>query len=92
MKPEVSVGVVARAGDLIRCKVSVDGHQYEVEISPADAEALAPGAEPADLIRESFRFLLEREPPDSILPRFDLTVIEEYFPEYRREIAARLRR
>ena len=35
-----------------------------------------------DLVRRSFEFLLEREPATSILPRFDLSVIESYFPEY----------
>ena len=35
-----------------------------------------------DLVRRSFEFLLEREPPSSILPRFDLSVIERYFPDY----------
>ena len=40
----------------------------------------------------AFRFLLEREPPESILSRFDLTVIERYFPNYRGEIARRLKR
>lgn len=35
-----------------------------------------------DLVRRSFEFLLEREPPTSILRRFDLSVIENYFPEY----------
>ena len=35
-----------------------------------------------DLVRRSFDFLLEREPPSSILKRFELGVIERYFPEY----------
>lgn len=35
-----------------------------------------------DLVRRSFEFLLEREPATSILRRFDLSVIESYFPEY----------
>ena len=30
----------------------------------------------------SFEFLLLREPPGSILPRFDLSVIQRFFPEY----------
>jgi hypothetical protein len=34
------------------------------------------------LVRMSFEFLLEREPPGSILPSFDLDVIGRYFPEY----------
>jgi hypothetical protein len=42
------------------------------------------------LVAESFRFLLEREPNTSILPSFDLPVIGKYFPEYEREIRKRL--
>ena len=38
-----------------------------------------------DLVRRSFEFLLEREPPESILRRFDLAVIQRYFPEYDRQ-------
>ncbi|HXE75788.1 MAG TPA: hypothetical protein VNN18_09155 [Candidatus Xenobia bacterium] len=46
---------------------------------------------PEELIRGSFEFLLEREPKESILGRFELPVIARYFPEYEREIAHRLR-
>ena len=42
------------------------------------------------LVEESFRFLLEREPKESILRSFDLMVIGHYFPQYRREIVKRL--
>ena len=35
-----------------------------------------------DLVRASFVFLLEREPKESILGRFELPVIARYFPEY----------
>lgn len=42
------------------------------------------------LVRLSFEFLLEREPPTSILRRFGLEVIEGYFPEYRRQMTHRL--
>ena len=38
----------------------------------------------------SFRFLLAREPKESILSRFELPVIERYFPEYPEEIRGRL--
>ena len=37
---------------------------------------------PEVLVETSFKFLLERESNTSILPRFDLPVIERYFPEY----------
>ena len=47
-------------------------------------------AEAEDVIRESFAFLLEREPATSILPQFSLDEIGRYFPEYFQELPARL--
>ena len=35
-----------------------------------------------ELIEASFQFLLEREPATSILRRFSLEVIGDYFPDY----------
>ena len=34
------------------------------------------------LVHDSFRFLLEREPKESILRRFAISEIERYFPEF----------
>jgi hypothetical protein len=39
-----------------------------------------------ELVLASFEFLLEREPPTSILSRFSLDVIGTYFPEYHTQI------
>jgi hypothetical protein len=65
--------------------------QHRVTLSQADYERLAAGqASPEALVAESFRFLLEREPKESILRSFDLTVISRYFPEYEREIRRRI--
>ena len=44
------------------------------------------------LVRETFAFLLEREPLSSILARFDLPVVERYFPDYPAEMRRRLSR
>jgi len=41
---------------------------------------------------QAFRFLLEREPNTAILAEFDLRDINRYFPEFDREIKARLDR
>jgi hypothetical protein len=41
-------------------------------------------------VRRSFEFLLERESKESILSRFDLSLISRYFPEYEQEIKRRL--
>jgi len=42
------------------------------------------------VVRESFEFLLEREPVSSIMPEFSLDVIPSYFPEYKGELPKRL--
>jgi hypothetical protein len=64
---------------------------HQVTLDPKDYARLAGGAiEPEELIRKSFEFLLERESKESILSRFDLSVISRYFPEYEREIKNRL--
>ena len=39
-----------------------------------------------------FRFLLGRERKESILARFDATVISRYFPEFEREVSRYLSR
>jgi len=60
---------------------------HQVTLDPKDHARLAGASvEPEKLIRKSFEFLLEREPKESILSRFDLSVISRYFPEYEREI------
>jgi hypothetical protein len=42
-----------------------------------------------ELVRASMEFLLEREPKESILGRFDVADISTYFPEYERTMAGR---
>jgi hypothetical protein len=64
---------------------------HQVTLDPKEFQRLAGGVvEPQELIRKSFQFLLEREPKESILSRFDLSVISRYFPEYEREIKKKL--
>jgi hypothetical protein len=41
---------------------------------------------PERCLEAAFRFLLDREPKESILRRFDVTVISRYFPEFEREM------
>jgi hypothetical protein len=54
-----------------------------VLVSQDDLDRLAPGHyDPYQLVATSFSFLLEREPRESILRRFELPVIERYFPGY----------
>lgn len=42
---------------------------------------------PPELVEASFRFLLEREPKESILRSFDLSVIGRYFSDYEDKIS-----
>ena len=64
---------------------------YRVTLKRPDYDRIAAGkVEPAELIRRSFEFLLEREPKESILARFDLPVIGRYFPEYECEMERRI--
>jgi hypothetical protein len=92
-KVEVTAAFV---GDGWDCTVTVrDGSEthHRVYVSRADLAGLAPGAfDPVGLVDASFAFLLDREPQESILREFDLTVIGTYFPDYEREIGHRLTR
>ena len=64
---------------------------HDVTVSPNDYTKLAgEKIQPEELVRRSFEFLLEREPKESILARFDLSVISRYFPEYVGAIKRRL--
>jgi hypothetical protein len=63
---------------------------HEVTVWPSDVERYAAGSTPEALLEASFEFLLEREPKEAILRRFELPVIERYFPEYPSRMATRL--
>ncbi len=65
---------------------------HEVTMTKAMFERLAMNAStPERCIEAAFRFLLDREPKESILARFDITVIANYFPEFPREFPRYLR-
>ena len=64
---------------------------HQVTVDPDYARKLAgDSASTEDLLRQSFEFLLKREPKESILRSFDLPLIGRYFPEYERTIAERI--
>ena len=75
----------------VRVLSGTSSSEHRVAVHLSDLDDLAPGAtDPTRLVEESFRFLLEREPPESILRDFDLRTISRYFPEYENEIRARM--
>lgn len=65
--------------------------RHAVSVRSEDLARLDPtAADPTDLVRRSFDFLLRHEPKESILATFDLTVIARYFPDYEAEIRRRV--
>ena len=82
----------------------VASHEFTVEVTEADEttshHVVVPssllagwgleGADEEAVVRESFAFLLEREPATSILPDFSLEIISRYFPEYGEELPRRV--
>jgi hypothetical protein len=64
---------------------------HRVIVPPALLEEW--GLEASDseaVVRESFNFLLEREPATAILPEFSVAIISRYYPEYVDELPDRL--
>jgi hypothetical protein len=90
--PIIRVSAVPTAGGWT-CLVDVDdasgrAFAYKVDVDASDVERYGRGSTVEDLVERSFTFLLEREPPSSILREFQLPDIERYFPEYPRVISA----
>jgi hypothetical protein len=60
---------------------------HEVTVSDVEVGRLGAGYDSEEeFVRACFEFLLAREPKEQILPRFDVTDISRYFPEFEREI------
>jgi hypothetical protein len=61
--------------------------RHHVTISRETYERLTAGKHtPERCLEAAFRFLLDREPKESILGRFDVAVISCYFPEFERDL------
>jgi hypothetical protein len=60
---------------------------HKVELNRDDYQNFTDGKiAPEQLVQCSFEYLLDREPKESILSSFNVSVISHYFPEYAREI------
>ena len=78
-------------GDLMGFAVTVrepNGQtSHQVSMSQQTWQRLSGGKYPPEqCIHAAFRFLLDREPKESILGRFDVTVIAQYFPSFERDL------
>ena len=82
---------VTRQGDSFHVVVD-DTTTHDVRVPDDYVQRIGlPNVLRTELVRESFVFLLEREPKEAIMRSFELSVIEGYFPEYPLEIVKRLR-
>jgi hypothetical protein len=62
--------------------------QHKVTMDRAVAQQLSAGkTSPEGLVQAAFLFLLEREPKESILGSFDITLIAKYFPDFPHKVA-----
>jgi hypothetical protein len=92
-KFEVTVSEIAGGSDVEKDRRAGRSTTHTVSVPAGLARDLGcEGVPEEDLVRESFGFLLEREAPQSILRRFSLEVIGDYFPEYHREMSERCAR
>ncbi len=83
--------MVALDRGVFAVRVTGAGTEHRVTVPPGYLGELGiAGADPEAAVRESFRFLLEREPATSILPEFALPDIARYFPSYPSELPPRL--
>lgn len=85
------------ASDPLRFEVVVRGGAGEtrhlVTMSRKTFERLGGGVFTGEqCVEAAFRFLLDREPADAILARFDVSVISLYFLEFERELPKYLAR
>ncbi len=87
------IQVEKQSDDRYRVTVSEGSERtvHTVTLRPDYHRRLTAGRVSAEeLVRRSFEFLLEHEPKEAILEQFELPVIGRYFPEYEKQIKARL--
>jgi len=83
----MEISVEHQSGDEYLVRVST-GSPHAVRATPqALARVTRPGETPEESITRAFRFMLDREPPESILSSFALEDIARYFPEFWSEMS-----
>ncbi len=93
--PEIEIGTETERGTHWAYDVTVyaDGraHRYDVTMSFQDYDLWCRGrTAPSRVVEAAFEYLLDREPPDTILARFDLSTIRRYFPTVDKELPGRI--
>ncbi len=71
----------------VRLTLGEVGLHYEVTLSWAEHDLWSHGRVPPEkVVRAAMKFLLQREPAEAIMSKFDCAVIRRYFPEVDREL------
>ncbi len=84
---EPSISVTPRPGGgftfdvIVRDPRGESRHRVTIEANEAERWAKL-GAAPSRCVEAVMRFLLDREPKESILSAFDMRVVRRYFPEF----------
>ncbi len=78
-------------GPVLEFEVVVRGSggqsRHHVTLTPSLWKRLALGCFPPErVLTSAFAFLLDREPQEAILKRFDLSEISRYFPEFEAKL------
>jgi hypothetical protein len=88
---EIEISAVGEREFEVRVREDGDETEHRVSVPDRIGDSIDPDEHGLEhVVRESFEFLLEREPASSILARFSLSEISRYFPEYPDELARRL--
>ena len=71
----------------VQVKEKGQRHSYDVTLSWSDYDLWSHGrVAPEKVVHAAFKFLLQREPADDILSKFDCSLIRRYFPEVDTEL------
>ena len=89
--PEITVTARGEGSYEVAIVDSGSATKHIVTAAETVVARLAPNEGPEALIAASFRFLLDREPKESILRSFDLPIISRYFPDYETSLPSYLR-
>ena len=89
--PEIKIDRISEDNTKSVFKVEVvdekSSSSHTVEVANDYYQKLTGGKiSPEDLVIRSFKFLLQREPKEMIMSKFELPVISRYFPEYEDRI------
>jgi len=86
----ISATMVGPTSYLVTVAKSED-HEFKVELEPEFYRELCAGGVTHEwVLVQAFRFLLERESVEEILPQFNLRQIGDYFPEFVEQMQSQL--